>query len=208
VNIINRVTFTASAASIVVLSGLAAGQSFSTAGLSGQPVSITEFAAPTLNSAPFDVTIAVDGSVWFTEKGANKIARMTTAGAFTEYAIPTASSAPEAITSTPSGYLWFTERYGRKIGRIYYTGGPIAEFPVPGTGAFPTAITTDATGKVWFASNQQPNMARIGSISTTGAITLLATGASQTLISGIVSGQDGISGSRKSARIGATASRR
>jgi len=170
---------------------LARGQMSPTPTVTGQPASLTELSVPTPNAAPIDVAIAVDGSLWLTEKNANKIARLAHDGTLTEYAIPTASSAPEWITATPSGYVWFTERYGRKIGRIRYSGGPIAEFAVPGTGAFPTAITTDANGKVWIALNQQPNLARIGSISSTGVITLVPTAASQTMITGIVKGPDG-----------------
>jgi virginiamycin B lyase len=157
----------------------------------GQTVSITEYPAPTARSAPTGITSASDGSLWTTENSANKITRMTSTGSFAEHVIPTTASAPEAITTSPDGYVWFTERYGGKIGRISQAGGAITEFAVPGTGAFPTAITTDHNGKVWFASNQQPNVARIGWISSTGTITLLATAASQTYITGIVAGPDG-----------------
>jgi streptogramin lyase len=193
-----KLTFTAWLASILVCGAvtdnpavLASGQLSANATVTGQPASLTEVPVPTPNAAPTDLTIALDGSLWFTEKNANKVARLTSAGVFTEYAVPTASSAPEWITAAPSGYVWFTERYGRKIGRIHYSGGPVAEFAVPGTGAFATAITTDASGKVWIALNQQPNVARIGSISSTGVITLLPTGASQTMITSLVKGPDG-----------------
>jgi len=152
---------------------------------------ISEIPVPTVRSAPTGITSAADGSLWFTEKNANKIARMTMAGVFSEYVIPTTASAPDAITTSPDGYVWFTERYGRKIGRIAQAGGAIAEFLVPGVGAYPTAITTDSTGKVWFASNQQPATARIGWISSSGVITMLATAASLTTITALVAGPDG-----------------
>jgi virginiamycin B lyase len=157
----------------------------------GQSVSITEFPVPTLRCAPMGITSAADGSLRLTEYSGNKIARMTPTGLFTEYAIPTPASAPEAITTSPDGYVWFTEHYGRKIGRISQAGGPIAEFSIPGIGAYPTAITTDPAGRVWFASNQQPGTARIGWISSTGAVTLLPAGATLTYITGIVAGPDG-----------------
>jgi len=196
----NNVTLTAWVSSFFLLCGveplgrvlLAGDQSSPNVTTSiGQQFNLTEYPVPTLRAAPTDITKAGDGSLWLTEKSANKVARMTPDGVFTEYAIPTAASAPERITSTPSGYVWFTERYGRKIGRISQSGGPIAEFAVPGYGAFPTAITTDAGGKVWVALNQQPNLARIGWISSSGVLTLLATAASQTYITGIVKGPDG-----------------
>src|SRR5207249_6339245 len=108
-----------------------------------------------------------------------------------EYTIPTASSAPEQITASPNGYVWFTERYGRKIGRISQAGGAITEFTLTGVGEFPTAITTRTDGSVWFASNAQPNVSRIGSITSTGVIHEIPTAQSASSITGIVGGPDG-----------------
>jgi virginiamycin B lyase len=141
------------------------------------------------------MTTASDGSIWFTEQGANKIGRLNAQGTLTnEYAIPTPGSAPQQITASPDGYVWFTERYASKIGRVTRATGAIAEFTLPGaaaSGEFATAITTTSAGKVWFASNEQPGTARIGTISSTGAITELARVATRTYISGIVGGPDG-----------------
>jgi virginiamycin B lyase len=156
------------------------------------PSTVTEFPSlPTANAAPAAITTAHDGSLWFTEKGANKLGRLTTAGVLTEYAVPTAASAPEMITVTPDGNVWFTERYGRKIGRIDQAGGAISEFAVPGTGAYPTAITTTPAGTVWFATDDSAATARLGWISSTGTITQLATGATRAAITGIAGGPDG-----------------
>ena len=154
--------------------------------------SVLEFPTlPTPNAAPTAIAKAPDGSLWLTEKSANRVARLTTAGVLTEYTIPTLNSAPDRITAAPDGYIWFTERDGRKIGRIFQTGGAIAEFSVPGVGAFPTAIVTDLAGKIWFASWQQPGTARLGTIAASGAITMLPTSASNTYIAGIAAGPDG-----------------
>jgi virginiamycin B lyase len=156
------------------------------------PPTLTELAPlPSAGAAPTGITSAYDGSIWFTERGANKLGRLSPQGVLTEYAIPTPASAPEQITASPDGYVWFTERSGRKIGRISQAGGAIAEFPLTGSGEFPTAITTDAAGRVWFASNQQPNVARVGMIGPTGVITALPTAQTATSISGIVAGPDG-----------------
>jgi virginiamycin B lyase len=155
------------------------------------PSTVTEFPAlPTANAAPTGITAAADGSVWFTEKNANQLGRIDSSGALTEYAVPTAAAAPDQITASPDGNVWFTERYGRKIGRVSQAGGAIAEFAVPGTGAYPTAIATVGS-TVWFASADAAATARLGSISLTGTITQLATGATRTSITGIVGGPDG-----------------
>jgi streptogramin lyase len=159
------------------------------------PSTLTELAPlPTANAAPTGITTAPNGSVWFTEKNANKVARLTTAGVLTEYAIPTANSAPEKITASPDGNVWFTERTGRKIGRINQAGGAIAEFafPSPATSAeFATAITTRSDGTVWFASNQQPNLARIAKISATGVMTYVPTSQTKSYFTDLVNGPDG-----------------
>jgi streptogramin lyase len=154
------------------------------------PATINDFALPTLNAAPAAITRAQDGSLWFTEKNANKLGRYSTTGVLTEYAIPTPNSAPEQITAAADGKVWFTEHYGRKIGYISDTGGAITEFALTGVGEFPTAITATSTG-VWFASNEQPNVARIGSITSAGAIHELPTAQSSTYVTSIVRGPDG-----------------
>jgi virginiamycin B lyase len=56
--------------------------------------------------------------MWFTEKGGNKIGRITTAGVVTELAVPTAGSQPFGITLGLDGSLWFTEQNGNRIGKV------------------------------------------------------------------------------------------
>jgi virginiamycin B lyase len=156
------------------------------------PSTVTELAPlPTAHAAPTGLTRAPDGSLWFTERGANKVGRLAPNGTLTEYAVPTANSAPEQITAGPDGHVWFTERYGRKIGRVSQAGGPVAEFALPGYGEYPTAITTRPDGTVWFAADDAAATARLGTISPTGTATQLATGATRTAITGIVGGPDG-----------------
>jgi streptogramin lyase len=157
------------------------------------PASITELPAlPTLSSTPYAITKAYDGSMWFTERGANKLGRISTTGVLTEYAIPTANSAPEAIAASPDGYVWFTERYGKKIGRINQAGGAISEFTVPGYGAYPTAITyVAATNKVWFASVESSSVARLGRISATGTFTMLPSANTAAVITSLVGDASG-----------------
>ena len=155
------------------------------------PSTVTEMPVlPTANAAPTGITSAADGSVWFTERNANKVGRLAANGVLTEYAVPTAASAPDQITAGADGYVWFTERYGGKIGRISQSGGAITEFALPGVGDYPTTIAT-VTGKVWFATDDSAATARLGWISTTGVIIELATGATRTAITSITGGPDG-----------------
>jgi virginiamycin B lyase len=65
---------------------------------------------PIASSGPTGIAAGpVDGTLWFTERTANKIGRITAAGVITEYAIPTANSEPYAITAGTDGTIWFTE---------------------------------------------------------------------------------------------------
>ena len=61
----------------VALAGLASGSA------AAQPL-ITEFVIPTGSSQPLGIMAGPDGNLWFTEPGANKIGRITPAGAITE----------------------------------------------------------------------------------------------------------------------------
>ncbi len=159
---------------------------------------ITEFAIPTPNSRPTDITAGPDGALWFTERDANKIGRITTAGAITEFAIPTAGSSPMGITAGPDGALWFTEFNGSKIGRIT-TAGAITEFAVPGPTLGSTNVPLDITagpdGALWFtdlAFSGNFTVNGIGRITTAGTITEFATPTASTLPpAGITAGPDG-----------------
>jgi hypothetical protein len=57
-------------------------------------------------------------AVWFTEKGTNRIGRMSTTGQFSELAIPTIASVPMGIAKRADGTLWFTEQAGNRLGEI------------------------------------------------------------------------------------------
>jgi hypothetical protein len=113
----------------------------------------------------------MQGALWFTEEGANKIGRITIAGAVSEYAIPTASSQPEDITMGPDGALWFTELKGNKIGRIT-TVGAVTEYVIPTASSQPEDITTgpDSAMSGFTAWSRTGHLVRIGeevSIQTT-----------------------------------------
>ena len=51
-------------------------------------VTFTEYPVPTPNSVPTEITSGPDGNLWFTERNAGKIGRITTAGVITEFSPP------------------------------------------------------------------------------------------------------------------------
>ncbi len=87
---------------------------------------MTEFPLPTPDSGPYDLVVARNGSIWFTEADGNRIGRITTAGEITEFAVPTADSDPYVLAAGPDGNTWFTESNANQIGRITASGESIS----------------------------------------------------------------------------------
>lgn len=80
---------------------------------------VTRRAVPHAQSEPMGITRAPDGSIWFTESGANRVGRIDpTTLELTEFEIPTADSRPAGIAADANNVIWFTERGANKIGRI------------------------------------------------------------------------------------------
>src|SRR5205823_3287534 len=84
--------------------------------------STTEFPLPSGPLLAGGITLGPDNNLWFTERSANKIGRITPDGTVTEFPVPTANSQPANITSGPDGNLWFTEYAGNQIGWITPAG--------------------------------------------------------------------------------------
>jgi streptogramin lyase len=145
----------------------------------------TEYAIPTSNSAPHDITSGPDGNLWFTETHGNNIGTITTAGAITEYPVPTSSSAPSGITTGPDHNLWFTENAGNNIGTMTTAGVP-TEYPLGHGNTLPGGITSGPDGNLWFTE-----FGEIGTITTSGTISQYSVPAPPGLIANIVAGPDG-----------------
>lgn len=69
----------------------------------------------------------VDGALWFTESGTNRIGRLPitqsgVCGTLTEYKIPTHNAGVGAIVSGTDNALWFIERNAKKLGRMTVSG--------------------------------------------------------------------------------------
>lgn len=73
---------------------------------------VTEFDLPTAGAAPQDIVAGPDGNIWFTERGANKIGRVTPDGVITEFDALDGLTSPDWITVGPDGNLWYTGAKG------------------------------------------------------------------------------------------------
>jgi len=157
---------------------------------------ITEFPIPITSegpsSSPVEITAGPDGNLWFTERGGNKIGRITSSGAITEFPLPTANSYLDRITAGSDGNLWFTEgsvteTHGNKIGRIT-PSGIVTEFPVPTVDSYLEGITKGPDGNLWFTEFDGN---KIGRISPSGAITEFPVPTTQSYPVEITAGPDG-----------------
>lgn len=79
----------------------------------------TEHVLPGSGRTPEGIACAPDGSIWYTDAGANMVGRLkpdrTT---FEEVPLTTAGAIPYGITIGPDGSAWFAENQAQKIGRI------------------------------------------------------------------------------------------
>ena len=99
----------------------------------------TEFPLPNPNSGPTTVSIAANGTLWFTESAGNRIGRMAQDGsALREFDLPHPGSAPRIITAGSDGNMWFSEHLGNRMGRIT-PAGVISEFDIPTPNSQPRA---------------------------------------------------------------------
>ena len=129
----------------------------------------------------------VDGAVWFTDQGLNRIGRLDADGTLTEFQVPTGNASPAGITAGPDGAMWFTERSAHLIGRVD-ADGAVTEFRLPSSTPGPLGITTGADGALWF-TEQRGN--RIGRITTDGVVKEYPLPVASSLPSGIAAGPDG-----------------
>jgi streptogramin lyase len=115
-----------------------------------------DFPVPTPNSTVQSGTLGPDGAVWFIERAASKVARMSLDGQFTEYAL-TPGAFPNRIVTGPDGAMWFSELRANKIGRIT-TDGTITEYPMPGG---PVGVTFGKDGQLYVDMTTTPGVARM-----------------------------------------------
>ncbi len=160
---------------------------------------ITEFSTPTAGSTPFFLSPGSDGAIWFTEVGANRIARIPTNATngtqITEFVVPTAASEPFDLTSGPDGQVWFTELSSSKIGHIPVTatsGSDISEIALPTAGSFPVGITAGSDNALYFTEEVGNRVARIPTNATsTSAITEITLPVGGSLPSSMGTASDG-----------------
>jgi virginiamycin B lyase len=162
--------------------------------MSGSFTEYAEYPIPTPNGDPGPITTGPDGNLWFIERSANKVVRLTTSGTFTEYTIPIASGTPQAITVGPDRNLWVAEMMSgaqaSKLVRVT-TSGRFTTFTLPTIGNVPQAIALGPDGNLWVIETSADAFGRIAKVTPSGLVTEYAFPHTDTYPTGITSGRDG-----------------
>jgi len=149
---------------------------------------VTEYAAPTVHSAPIAIARGADGNLWFTENLGDKIGRITLRGQITEYRLSERHSAPFRIALGPDGNMWFTEFRGHRIGRIT-PRGRITEYALPPTpSGNASSISSGPDGNLWFTISGSPV---IGAITPAGRVSIFTLRGVTSAPEAITMGPDG-----------------
>jgi hypothetical protein len=121
---------------------------------------------PAANSQPWAISGFYDGTIWFTERAASKIAQINTSGrVLQEILTPTLNSQPQSLVIGPDGNLWFTEQAGDILGRL--AGGTITEFAIPTVGSMPGDAVVGPDGALWFTEQAGNKIGRFTPLSNT-----------------------------------------
>ncbi len=126
---------------------------------------ITEYPL-TAGALPYGIATGPENTLWFTQRGTNKIAKRTQDGAVSEFDIPTPNSVPMGITAGPNGKMFFVEYGGNKIGKVT-ANGSFEEVLIPTASSLTFNIASGSDGSIWFP---EKNANKIGKIPAAGGV--------------------------------------
>jgi virginiamycin B lyase len=122
---------------------------------------VTEYSTPTPNSLAEGIEVTRDGSLWYCETLASRLALQRPDRSVVEYPVPNGGQ-PNTLKIGQDG-IWFTDQLNNAIGVLHPASGEVVEYKVP-SGATPTFIELAPDGSVWFP---EPNgVARMDSHGT------------------------------------------
>ncbi len=106
----------------------------------------------TVGSGPTWICVGPDKALWFTERAANAIGRLTVKGNYKEYPTHVQNGGPSGIAVGPDKALWFSDFNGAfGIGRITMSG-KVSFYHAPSTGSELRQIIRGPDGAMWFSS--------------------------------------------------------
>lgn len=115
------------------------------------------------------LTVARDGSVWFTERQTGYVATMTPSGTLTKFRVPKPGGQPGEIVAGPDGNLWFVDVGSSFAGtpQVFRVtpSGSFTEYAIPrDRGQFvdyPLGITVGADKSLWLTGQNQDRVVRV-----------------------------------------------
>jgi len=149
-------------------------------------IEVTEFPVPVVGSRPVAVAATAEGTIWFTDAGADRVGRRTASGSISLVALPLLSG-PAGITVGADGAAWVALNDRSQIARVT-EDGDVTEYATPTSGSQPFGIAAGPDGNVWFTEiggNQ------IGRITPDGVMTEFPLPNPVSAPAGIAAGPDG-----------------
>lgn len=117
---------------------------------------ITEFATPTKDGDGSKVAVdslVMDkkGNIWFTERLAGKVGKLSPDGKITEFPLSSPTSGPLGIDIDKSGNLWIAQRYANKISQMT-PDGKLTDIELPEPDSEPRTVFVDSRNRVWYTA--------------------------------------------------------
>ena len=113
---------------------------------------ITGYQPPTAG-LPRRIQAAPDGTIWFNEFRAGKVARFDPkTEMFKEYQIPGAEPSPYALGIDKNGNVWFSSEQMDFIGCLDPKTGKIVQYPFPHSENALREFLPDAQGRMWYGT--------------------------------------------------------
>jgi virginiamycin B lyase len=116
---------------------------------------------PTASAATAQITVAQDGTIWFTEAAGSQIAHITNGGSVLETRTPSPNSYPLGIAAGPNNLIVFTEAAANKIGFVSEDGTISGEIPIPTANSLPVSIVFGPDNAFWFTEYGANQIGRI-----------------------------------------------
>ena len=151
---------------------------------------IREYLVPTPDAVPHDTAVGVDGTLWFTEYGANTIGHFDPMReSFREYVLPMPGSGPHGIAVDRQGHPWFTAATGGYVGTLDPSTGEVEEhYPDVSVGD-PHSLDIAPDGTIWFTAERANAVGRLDPV--TGEMDTASVPTGDAKPYGIVVGADG-----------------
>jgi uncharacterized delta-60 repeat protein len=150
----------------------------------------TNFGVGTFGAA--NITVAPDGTVWFTSAvgtGTAKLGRITAGtppgGVADTFSFGGLGDLFRGLLIGPDGNLWAGAVNSGKIARINLSGQLLGVYSVPGTGGQPYSLAVGPDGDIWFADEAQN---RIGRVTLQGQVIVYPTPTSNSGLAIIAAG--------------------